>query len=426
LFEVPVRSRHKALTARAWRIPSLYAGGAIVAAIVLPRVESLAVFGAHVSEASALALYSAVASGMIALTAIVFSLAFVMVQFSATAYSPRLVLWVARDPIISHALGVFIATFLYAVSAIAWVGRGRVDVPIASALVVVGLLLASVGFFVALIQRIAQLQIGRMLAFTGEQGRSVVDELYPPMDGAPAVDAFEAPPIASTQTVTYHGRPRTVQAIRVDALVRAAAAAGAVVEVPVAVGDTVMESMPLMCVRVGRLPLEEHVLRRYIELGDERTFEQDPKYALRLLVDIAVKALSPAVNDPTTAVQALDQIGDLLLRLGHRRLEIGAFRDARGAVRVVVPFPTWDDFLLLGFDEIRAYGADSVQVMRRMNALIGDLIASVPPQRRDALVRWQVRLRASIERHFNDPGDRRDASIPDRQGLGISRTRTAA
>jgi uncharacterized membrane protein len=246
------------------------------------------------------------------------------------------------------------------------------------------------------------------------------------MDGAPAVDAFDTPAIASTQTVTYHGRPRTVQAIRVDALVRAAAAAGAVIEVPVAVGDTVMESMPLMCVRVGRLPLAEHALRKYIELGDERTFEQDPKYALRLLVDIAVKALSPAVNDPTTAVQALDQIGDLLLRLGHRRLEIGAFRDARGAVRVVVPFPTWDDFLLLGFDEIRAYGADSVQVMRRMNALIGDLIASVPPQRCDALVRWQVRLRASIERHFNDPGDRRDASIPDRQGLGISRTRTAA
>ena len=66
-----------------------------------------------------------------------------------------------------------------------------------------------------------------------------------------------------------------------------------------------------------------------IELGEERTFEQDPKYAIRLLVDIAIKALSPAINDPTTAVQALDQIEDLLLRLGQRHLEIGKYQRQR-------------------------------------------------------------------------------------------------
>src|SRR5262249_36669635 len=141
---------------------------------------------------------------------------------------------------------------------------------------------------------------------------------------------------------------------------------------------------------------------------------------------IAVRALSPAVNDPTTAVQALDQIGDLLLRLSRRRLEIGAFRDATGTVRVVVPFPSWEDFLRLGFGEILGYRAGSIQVMRRMNALIGDLIAGVPEERREALRAWQVRLRSSIEKNFDDPGDRRDASMPDRQGLGVPRTRSAA
>jgi uncharacterized membrane protein len=158
-----------------------------------------------------------------------------------------------------------------------------------------------------------------------------------------------------------------------------------------------------------------------IELGGERTFEQDPKYAIRLLVDIAIKALSPAVNDPTTAVQALDQIEDLLLRLGRRRLEIGAFRDAGGKLRVLIVFPSWEDFLLLAFDEIRFYGANSVQVMRRMMALISEMVSVLPQERHPALKYWQQRLQSTIERSFGDMEDKLDASAEDRQGLGISR-----
>ena len=160
-------------------------------------------------------------------------------------------------------------------------------------------------------------------------------------------------------------------------------------------------------------------------MGEERTFDQDPKYAIRLLVDIAIRALSPAINDPTTGVQALDQIGDLLFRLGRRRLEAGAFRDRDGHVRLVMPLPTWEDFLMLAFDEIRTYGADSVQVMRRMRALISDLIAVVPDERRPALVRWQGRLQTTIESHFANPEDRADALAEDRQGLGVPRRRSA-
>src|SRR5205814_622215 len=153
----------------------------------------------------------------------------------------------------------------------------------------------------------------------------------------------------------------------------------------------------------------------------QRTFEQDPQYAIRLLVDIAIRALSPAVNDPTTAVQALDEIGDLLLRLGRSALGGGALRDPSGAVRVVLPVPSWDDFLRLAFEEITAYGASSVQVMRRMNALVSELTAALPPERRTALEYWRRRLDVSIERHFVDLDERRDASTRDRQGLGVSR-----
>ena len=140
------------------------------------------------------------------------------------------------------------------------------------------------------------------------------------------------------------------------------------------------------------------------------TFEQDPKYAIRLLVDIAIRALSPAINDPTTAVQALDQIEDLLLRLGLRHLEIGAFHSSDGKLRLVIPFPSWDDLLRLSFSEICYCGATSVQVMRRMNALINDLLPAVHEERRPALIHWDERLKALIARSFADGEERIEAS----------------
>jgi uncharacterized membrane protein len=210
----------------------------------------------------------------------------------------------------------------------------------------------------------------------------------------------------------------------VEKLMQLATGCGARIEVMAAVGDTVLEGMPLLRVFGACRPIAETALRNLIELGEERTFEQDPKYAIRLLVDIAIKALSPAINDPTTAVQALDQIGDLLLRLGGRRLEIGSFHDSSGNVRLIIPFPTWDDFLHLSFEEILSCGARSVQVMRRMKALIADLYTVLPPQRHAALKYWQQRLRVSIGRSFEDPEEKLSASIEDRQGLGIARSST--
>ncbi len=140
-------------------------------------------------------------------------------------------------------------------------------------------------------------------------------------------------------------------------------------------------------------------------------------------MDIAIKALSPAVNDPTTAVQALDQIEDLLLRLGRRRLELGAIRDSSGALRVIIPHPNWEDFVVLAFDEIRFYGATSVQVMRRMKALISDLISVLPDERKQAVRHFQERLNSTILRSFADPEEKLEASIEDRQGLGLARSR---
>jgi uncharacterized membrane protein len=417
-------NRHK-LGLNTWVIPCIYAAVAFAAGLTFPRFES-SIFPGLVHPASvstAVTFYSSVASGMIALTGIVFSLTFVMVQFSATAYSPRLVLWVARDPVISHSLGIFTATFLYALAALGGVARDKSEtVPFVSAWVVIVLLLASVGMFIALVHRITLLQVNHMLIFTGDQGRKIINTIYPSLALEPTVklkENFRALPPA--QTLVHRGRPRSVQAVDVPALMLLAKASGGVIEVVPAVGDTVVESTPLLHVFAARGTIDARKLRKAIELGDERTFEQDPKYAIRLLVDIAIKALSPAINDPTTAVQALDQIEDLLLRLGQRNLEIGQFRDADGSLRLVIPFPAWDDLVRLAFDEIRFYGATSAQVMRRMNALVADLILAVPERRRPTLEHWSRRLKATIARSFVDGEERLDASTEDRQGFGVPR-----
>jgi uncharacterized membrane protein len=408
-----------------WCIPAIYAAVAVVAGLVLPRLEA-SLFPeskSGLSASAAVGVLSSVGSGMIAMTGIVFSLAFVMVQFSSTAYSPRLVLWLARDPVLWHAIGVFSATFLYSIAAMAWVDRGGTHgTPFASTWLVIILLLASVGMFVALIEKLSLLQIHRMLAFTADHGRRVIEETYPSLDVAIATpDPKQYQDLPVTFNLVHTGRPRTVQALDIQALLELASAAGALVVVYASVGDTLVEGGAMLRVHGGRQTIDERSLRDAFVIGGERTFEQDPKYAIRLLVDIAIRALSPAVNDPTTAVQALDQIEDLLLRLGRRRLEIGAVRDRAGALRLVVSYPAWDDFLMLAFDEIRYYGATSVQVMRRMKAIAADLIRALPPERHESLRHYQHRLDVTIAASFEDAEEKLEASVEDRQGLGIPR-----
>lgn len=408
-----------------WVIPTIYAIAATAIGLTFPRFEPklLPHIQSGLSVLAAVAIYTSVGTGMLALTGIVFALVFVMVQFSAVAYSPRLVLWIAQDRVIWHSLGVFTATFIYSMAAIGWLDRNRTGaVQFFSGWLVVVLLLASVGMFIALVSRISVLQINSMLTFTGDHGRSVIERMYPPIEAPIAkADPEEFQNIPVTQILLHAGRPRIIQALNEFSLLKLASDINGVVEVVSSVGDTVVEDTPLLRIHGSNKKTSEDDLRKAFEMGGERTFEQDPKYAIRLLVDIAIKALSPAINDPTTAVQALDQIEDLLLRLGRRRLEVGAVRDPSGALRLVLRGPSWEDFIILAFDEIRYCGARSLQVMRRMKALASDLIAALPQERHAPLRHYQERLDATIARSFEDAEERRDASIEDRQGLGLPR-----
>ena len=371
---------------------------------------------------------------MMALTGVVFAMAFVMVQFSAIAYSPRLVLWFAQDRVLFHSLGVFAATFVYALFTLAWIDRdGSGVVPTFSVLLVAVLLVSSMLLFSWLVQRLTALQITSVLQVIGDKGRAVIRDMFVTLErrSAPGRKAelrtgsdTHFGPIS--QTVVYSGEPRTIAKLEIDALVEQARQGGGTIVMACAVGDTLLEGSVVLRVHGASRSLADKELMQAIRLGTERTFEQDPKYPIRLLVDIAIKALSPAINDPTTAVQAIDQIEDLLRRLAQRDLDSGLAMDREGVLRLVVPMPTWEDYLTLAFDEIRQFGANSLQVMRRLRAALTGLAESTTVAARAESMQHYLRLLDRVIEHSPfDSADKTTALQEDRQGLGLSRRHSA-
>jgi uncharacterized membrane protein len=412
----------------------VYLGGSLVIAATLSRLEHTYFLSYYndIAVDAVLAWLSAIATGMMSLTAVVFSIAYITVQFNAMAYSPRIALWFARDPRMFHTLGIFIATFIQALGVMLWIDRGGSGgVPLVSLSSVAVLLIVSMFSFSRLIRGVSDLQVTSTLQQIGEAGREVIRRTFKRVDemslaerqtGMEATESSQLGPVV--QTLRYSGKPRTVARLDIDELVRQAEDAGGVIEMACAVGDTLVDGTLLLEIRGATRHLSEKELIGAIHLSSERTFEQDPKYPIRLLVDIAIKALSPAINDPTTAVQAIDQIEDLLRRLGRRDLDAGYARDLTGRLRLIFPMPTWEDYLRLSFDEIRQYGGTSIQVVRRLRAaLVGVADAAVGTIRTTAVEQYLKQLDLVIERSLFDAEDRAVASQEDRQGLGLSRKR---
>jgi uncharacterized membrane protein len=414
---------------RIWIIPLIYVLAAFVFAQILPRFE-LAYLDHNVgiSVSSAQACLSAAGSGMMALTGVVFALAFLMVQFSAVAYSPRLVRMFIGDLTLYHSIGVFSFTFIFAFFTLPWVDRnGSGTVPSYSTMTVGILLMVSMFLFVRMIQRVVDLQIAPVLRAIGDKGREVIEACYRPLEpkqvGKTDLKCVEDSRLGGPcRAVTYTGYPRIVTRLDIDALVSEARASGAVIEITCGVGDTLLDGDTVMRVHGVTSDFSEEDAVRAVHLGPERTAEQDPKYCIRILVDIAIRALSPAVNDPTTAVQAIDQIEDLLRRLIRKELESAHIRDSKGNLRLILLLPSWEDYLSLAFDEIRQFGTNSVQVVRRLRAALSSLADNSPTiARTDLTRRYLEQLDLGIDHSQFDSEDKQKAMQQDRQGLGLSR-----
>lgn len=398
---------------------------AIVVGAIVPRLPTPSWLVSPLSPDQVIAFLSAVSSGMMAFTGITFSLLFVLLQFGTTAYSPRIVDILGRDPALYNAAGVFAGTFLYSLAALRGVGHagdGRTSQ--APMIVAFAWLLASMYMLVKLIQSLVGMTHTAVLHRLADTGHAEIHRLYGPLptDGGDPTRALVSHglPEGTPQRVLHTGGMRYLVALAVDRLAELARSYGAVIHVPFAIGDPVGMQSPLALIygsaSAGTIP-EERV-RESIDLARERQLEGNPKYAVRLLVDIAIHALSSAVNDPTTAVQALDQLESLLLHIGQSNLEVGRIHDAKGQLRVVCEATSWDDYVDLSLTEIQQCGAGSVQIERRLAALLAFLAPRVPTPRRASLERWIARRQLSVNAARDMDLFRADAQVGDRQGLG--------
>jgi uncharacterized membrane protein len=198
----------------------------------------------------------------------------------------------------------------------------------------------------------------------------------------------------------------------------AAEKAVGVIELVPQVGDFVAVDEPLFNLYDGARAIDDEVLRTVIAFGSERTMEQDPTFAFRIVIDIALKALSPAINDPTTAVLAIDQLHRMLRSVGRRNLRTDEISDASGQLRVIFRTPNWEDFVHLAFSEIRVCGANNLQIVRRLRAMIENLKETLPDYRQEELQHQVNLLDCEAKRLFRYPEELALAMIADSQGLG--------
>lgn len=358
------------------------------------------------------------------LTFIVFLLTmlFVAVQIAAGQLTPRITARVLESSAYKNSLGFFIFTYIFSIG----VG-GRLEEPIPQLEVqlTVVFTLVSIALFLFLVGYTGKgLRPISVYTDVGDETIRVIEELYPSLltesketGDDETLFRGEQPPA----TIRYQGRSGVFRAFDAKGLAESARKNGCVIQLVPQVGDFVVRGDPLFSVYQGGEGLRELELGQCVAFGPNHTLEQDPAYGFRIIVDIAIRALSPAINDPTTAVRGIDQIHILLRRVGERDLGNGLIRDKEGRLRLVFPAPDWEDFVLLGVSEIRSYGAGSLQVVRRLRGMLENLIATMPSQRIPALQEQLRQLERVAERNFPDPEERKLTGIGDYQGIGGSR-----
>lgn len=413
---------------RLWVVPTagaavaiaLAAGSIAVDISLAGREAPFPVFSG--AEETARQVLGLIATSIATLTALVLTIVAVVIQLATQALSPRAVRTFLQDAHSHLTIGTFVTTFTYSLIILEQIDRTFSENGVTSTSVTIAFVLAvvSLGMFISYVDHIVhQARVTSIIDRVANETRYAIDRHYPDALRTPVRAEDNGAPNGPCRTITapQHG---IVIEIDVHTIVAAAADADARIVMVPTIGDFVPEG--------GRLfEVYGDGDRTYLDLADnieidaERTITYDIAFGFRLLVDVAERSLSPGINDPTTAVQVLDQLHDLLRRLGDRHFPSGWYPDNGETARLFVPQPSWETFVALAFEEIRQYGASSLQVVRRLRGVLEDLLAHVPALRRPPLER-QLRLLDEAIDHQTEAGmDREAARHADGQGIGSSR-----
>lgn len=360
---------------------------------------------------------STIGSAMMTFIGVVFSISLVAVQMASGQFSPRVVRLYVRSRITKVTLTTFLATFLFSLMTLSAFDSEKdprlvETVPLVEALLALLMVLLSLFLFIAYVNgTLRMMRISFVIDRIAREALRVV--VKQPSDPLPD----DEPLGPETARITHHGRAGVLRDVNIARIVRAARRQGVVLRLVPKIGDFVVPGTPVFTVHGGAAP-SRRAMSYTVSVGVERTFHQDLGFGLRQLSDIALRALSPAVNDPTTAVQALDRIVQFLASAAPHPLGAVRHRDRHGAVRMVQSLPDWTALVDLGFAEIRGVAPANPQVVRRMLAGLDDLLLLAPQGRRAPLRRHRELLTQAVERTIPEAADRAFALLPDRQGIG--------
>lgn len=402
-----------------WFIPLLYAllglaSNAVTVTIDRVTDHELVPIDLIGGPDSALAILGTVAASMISLVATVLAITMVVVQLAMAQFSPRIVQTFLQDRPSQNAIGLFVATFVQAMLSMREV---QVDaehpvVPGLSVLVTFLLVIVDIVVLVIYIHHIGRaLRVSALIELVGKNTRALLKEVYP--------DEVSEEPDPHLVTARTSG---VLSLIGHNHLVRLATESDARIELVPALGQFVPAGGPLARLHGATVDqIDRKRLDKALQLTLERTLEQDVAFGLRMLVDMGVKAISESpLADPTTTVQVIDRVHDVMRQLVRRDLPDGVWRDQSGTVRLLVPSMDWQAYVRLAFEELRLAGSGSPQVARRLLSALQDLSEYAPPDRKPPLIEQLVLLRASTERVVPDPQDLRLARQPDALGLGVA------
>ncbi len=410
-------------------VPALAVVMATVLGVLLPLFDrtltderfTLVLFGGGPDAARS--VLATVTGSVITVASLTFSLTVITLQLASSQFSPRLLRTFVRDRVTQVTLAVFLATFVYGILVLRTVRSnddpGGAFVPRVAVTVAIVLAVLSTAALVTFLGHVTTvMRVDTLMRDVHTQTNKAIGQLYgekPREVVASRTTVPVPPPGARSLPAPQSG---FVQEMTAGSLLGPAARAGLVVRLDVSAGDHVIEGEPVGLAWTtagteyptdGQLEGVTRAMRQALAIGFERTPRSDAAFGLRQLVDIAAKALSPGVNDPTTAVHAVGHLAALLAGLAARDLGPEVVRDDEGMARVVVRRPDFAELLDLACGQPRRYGAGEpalvLALLELLATVAGRVAATGDPERRRNVLDQLDRLISDAERETSNPLD---------------------